>query len=108
MAKTLTLNHITYKGRDIPCRQTMGAMLRFKEATGREASEMDETSMTDIMTFLFCCVQSACNADKIEFSDTLMDFADNIEPAKLTEWFNEQAKETAARVPSGPPASKKK
>lgn len=103
----MMVNHINYDGRSLPCRQTMGAMLRFKQETGREASEMNEQSMTDIMTFLYCCVQSACNADKIDFSDSLMDFADRIEPQQLTEWFNEQAKE-ASKVPAAKSSASKK
>jgi hypothetical protein len=35
-----------------PCRQTMGAMLRFKQETGREVTEIDATSFTDICTSL--------------------------------------------------------
>ena len=50
-----------------PCRQTMGAMLRFKQETGREVTEIDATSFTDICTFLWCCIVSA-SACKSELS----------------------------------------
>ncbi len=78
----ITINGVAY-----PCRQTMGAMLRFKQETGREATEMDG-GFTDLCTYLWCCIVSACNADKIDFNLSLMDFADSIDPDAMAEWTN--------------------
>ena len=47
---------IMINGKAYPCRQTMGAMLRFKRETGRDATQMDGGSINDICTFLWCCV----------------------------------------------------
>lgn len=69
-----------------PCRQTMGAMLRFKQETGREVTEIDTTSFTDICTFLWCCIVSASKHDGKKFKLSLMDFADSVSPEDMNEW----------------------
>ena len=69
-----------------PCRQTMGAMLRFKQETGREVTEIDATSFTDICTFLWWCIVSASKADGKKFKLSLMDFADSVSPEDMNEW----------------------
>ena len=82
MAKVeITINGVAY-----PCRQTMGAMLRFKQETGKEVTEIDPGSFSDLCTYLWCCVKSASKADGIDFSLSLMDFADNVTPEEATEW----------------------
>lgn len=68
-----------------PCRQTMGAFLRFKRETGREATEMTN-DLTDLLTFLYCCTASAAAADGMEFNFTLEEFADRISPDELSQW----------------------
>ena len=83
MAKKI---EIIINGKAYPCRQTMGAMLRFKHETDREVTEMDAGALSDVCTFLWCCVASACKADGIEFGYTLMDFADAIDPERMQEW----------------------
>ncbi|MBR3466873.1 MAG: hypothetical protein IKH15_06610 [Bacteroidales bacterium] len=77
---------VTIDGRELPCRPTMGAMLRYKEATGREATTIDATSVTDLVTYLWCCVVSACKRDGIAFDMSLMDFADGLDPEAITKW----------------------
>lgn len=82
MAKVeITINGVAY-----PCRQTMGAMLRFKQETGKEATEINPGSFSDLCTYLWCCVKSASKADGIDFNLSLMDFADNVTPEEATEW----------------------
>lgn len=77
---------ITYDGKEYPCRQTMGAMLRFKRESGKEATEIKADSLSDLVTFLYCCVVSECNHQKIEFSHTLQDFADGVSVEDLNAW----------------------
>ena len=77
---------ITIDGKAYPCRQTMGAMLRFKRETGREVTEMEMSSFSDLCTFLWCCVVSACKADGVEFGMSLLDFADSISPDDMNGW----------------------
>ena len=64
----------------------MGAMLRFKQETGKEVTEIDPGSFSDLCTYLWCCVKSASKADGLDFNLSLMDFADNVTPEEATEW----------------------
>ena len=77
---------VTINNKVYPCRPTMGAMLRFKKETGKEVTEISDKSVTDLCTYLYCCVASACAADKIAFDMSLIDFADNLNAEDLTEW----------------------
>ena len=76
---------ININGKAYPCRPTMGAMLRFKNETGREVTDIDG-GFSDLCTYLWCCVVSACKKDNIPFDLSLMDFADSIEPADMEAW----------------------
>ena len=69
-----------------PCSPTMGAMLRFKQETGREFTEMDPKSFTDLCTYLWCCVVSASKREGRAFDLSLIDFADNISPDEMNRW----------------------
>ena len=64
----------------------MGAMLRFKQETGREVTEMKGDSLTDICTYLWCCVKSASSAEGKQFDLSLIDFADRIDQSDLIAW----------------------
>ena len=69
---------VIINGTSYPCRQTMGAMLRFNRETGKEVTDLKPDSITDLVTYLWCCITSACKHDGIDFDMTLMDFADCI------------------------------
>ena len=77
---------IVVNGKTYPCRQTMGAMLRFKRETGKEASAISDDSVTDLVTYLWCCVLSACKHDGVEFTYTLEDFADSLTMEDVAKW----------------------
>lgn len=77
---TITINGVAY-----PCSTTMGAMLRFKEETGREITEMDG-SIADLCRFLWCCVVSASNREGKKLDMDFITFADSIDAETLTEW----------------------
>lgn len=77
---------IKINGEAYPCRPTMGAMLRFKQETGKEITEIDPTSFTDLCTYLWCCVASAAKREGKKFEMSLMDFADSIMPEDMTAW----------------------
>lgn len=82
MAKIeVTINGVAY-----PCRPTMGAMLRFKKETGKEITEITDKSFTDLCTYLYCCVASASAADKVDFSMSLLEFADALNPEDMQAW----------------------
>ena len=77
---------ININGEAYPCSPTMGAMLRFKQETGREITEIDPTSLSDLCTYLWCCVVSAAKREGKQFNYSLMDFADNINPNDMKKW----------------------
>lgn len=108
--------HITIQGRTFPCRQTMGAFLRFKRETGHEATDMTG-SMTDMLTFLYCCIVSACQADGIAFQwldasgtphdYTLIDFADRVAVDDLNQWTEQMQAQADADAAATTEAQKK-
>lgn len=77
---------INVNGTVYPCSPTMGAMLRFKQQTGREITEIDPTSFSDLCTYLWCCVASAAKREGKPFDLSLMDFADSLEPEDMAAW----------------------
>lgn len=90
MAKIeVTINGVAY-----PCRPTMGAMLRFKKETGKEVTEITSNSLTDLCTYLYCCVASASAADGVDFKMSLMDFADALNPEEMTAWATQMQQNT--------------
>lgn len=101
---------IYINGEAYPCIPTMGAMLRFKEETGREVSELNAASLSDICTYLYCCVVSACKREGKPFDLSLMDFADSISPEDMQRW-NEglsegvKADEEQKKSPQAQPSS---
>lgn len=84
---------ININGKAYPCYPTSGAMLRFRKETGRELSQLDAESFSDICTWLWCCILGACKREGVEFPFTgsLMDFADNIDVDDLNEWTRAMA-----------------
>lgn len=80
---------INVGGRELPCRVTMGAMLRFKRETGRDVSGMSSDDVSDLVTFMWCCVVSACRADGVEMDLTLDEFADRLDPSGISEFYED-------------------
>lgn len=64
----------------------MGAMLRFKEETGKEVNEIDGRSVSELCIYLYCCVASACNREGKPFGLSLIDFADRVSPDEMAAW----------------------
>lgn len=85
---------INVGGRELPCRVTMGAMLRFRRETGRDVSEMSSGDISDLITFMWCCVSSACVADGTEFGLTLEEFADRMDPESLGRFYEDGASDS--------------
>ena len=71
---------IAVKGKEYPCRITMGAMRRFRQMTGRDINTMKETELDDILSFMYWCIVSTCNADDVAFDMDYDLFCDNLEP----------------------------
>lgn len=77
---------IKINGESFPCYPTMGAMLRFKKEIGKEVTDIQENSFSDMVTYLWCCVKSASSHEGKKFDLSLMDFADSLSPDYLTDW----------------------
>lgn len=77
---------INVNGTAYPCSPSMGAMLRFKRETGKEITEIDPTSFSDLCTYLWCCVVSASKREGKAFDMPLMDFADCITLEDMGDW----------------------
>lgn len=101
------MNTIRIAGKDYPCMITMGAMMRFKEQTGREVTEVKVESFSNALTLLWCCVASACKRDGVPFEMSLMEMADAITPEDFASWKGE-AFEAAPVNPSEGATAKKK
>ncbi len=82
----------------------MGAMLRFKEQTGKEITEMDGNSISDLCAYLWCCVKSACARENKPFDLSLIDFADSIDPDDMTAWSEAIKAETEPAAETDPKA----
>ena len=70
--------------KEFPCRVTMGAMVRFKNESGKDVSKLEKTNISELVLFVYCCVKSACNADKVEFDYDFESFADLWNPTQRT------------------------
>ncbi len=90
---------ITVAGRELPCYPTMGAMVRYKQMTGKEVTDISG-DISEIGSYLYCSVASACAREKIEFEMEFLDFADAIDIETLNAW--------AASINEDPAESKKK
>ena len=100
------MKRIKVNGQEYPCRITMGAMLRYRNETGNDVGTMRSDDLSGLITFLWCCVASACNADRVEFGMSLMDFADRIDPDTVQEFYKETEKEAGASdAKADPPTS---
>jgi len=75
----------------------MGAMLRFKEETGKEITDTDG-KFSDLCVYLWCCIVSACKRDGVKFDMSLMDFADSVSPEDIVSW-NQALKEQISGEP---------
>lgn len=70
--------NVTINGEEYPIKMTMGAMLRFKQETGKEIND-GGLGLTENATLIWCCIKSACAHEGKKFDMSLMDFADSIE-----------------------------
>jgi hypothetical protein len=80
------MNSLKIEGREYPCRVTMGAMMRFKQETGKDIQAMESTDTADVLTFLWCCIVSACRVDGVEFTLSALDMADRMSAEDFAAW----------------------
>lgn len=89
------MRKIMYKGRELPCRMTMGAMVRFKRETGRDVSAIQNGDIADLILLLWCCIMSACNADGVNFDTGFELFADTLDAEALQDFIAGLAAQSA-------------
>lgn len=100
------MKHVIINGKEYPARLTMGAMLRFRRETGFDVSTLKSDDTSGIITLIWCCVASECNAENVEFSYSLLDFADRIDPTMIGEFFKDTGGNAGASDDnSDPPTS---
>ena len=75
-----TAINIQVGDRTYPFRMTLGAMLRFKRATGKDLAreDLDAGNIEEVAQLLYACLASASVADKVPFSLTFDEFCDNL------------------------------
>lgn len=86
------MNKVIIYAKDYPSRVTMGAMIDFKRETGKDVTEIG-TDIEQLTMFMYCCVRSACRADKVDFTLTFEEFADGINLEDFTAFQNGMATE---------------
>ncbi|MBQ6311090.1 MAG: hypothetical protein IJK74_06035 [Bacteroidales bacterium] len=75
----------------------MGAIVRYKRATGQDISKLESSDASGMVIFLWCCVVSASKADGVEFNMGLEEFADCCEIQTLNDFSEQMAKEAEGR-----------
>lgn len=98
--KTLTIN---VGGKEVPCRLSMGAMLLFKQNTGKDVSEMKTDDMEELLMFMWCCVVCACRADGVEFGIDFETFTCMVTPQDMSEWNEAMSDGNDKKKESGQP-----
>ena len=83
--------------KEFPCRVTMGAIVRFKNESGKDVSKLEKTNISELVLFVYCCVKSACNADKVEFDYDFESFADLMEPDAANSFYEDMGGEEKKR-----------
>lgn len=104
MSESKKINRINVGGRELPCRVTMGAMVRFKRETGKDARQFKADDLEEVITFLGCCVVSSCRADKIPDPPAFEDFADMLEPADLEAFYSSMGADVEVKKMTPPTA----
>jgi hypothetical protein len=80
------MKKVTLDGKDYPCYQTMGAMRRFRKATGQEISDVNVTEVSKMVDYMYYCTVSACAVEKVEFPYSDEEFADRITVETMQQW----------------------
>ncbi|MDE6801752.1 MAG: hypothetical protein K2J06_03205 [Muribaculaceae bacterium] len=106
-------NTLIIDGKEYPCTRTMSANFDFKDVTGKEVSEMDPTSITELLIFIWACLRGACKRAEIDFPyPTPRDLAVYLDDSHIEQWSalmtagneDESKKKQAQKKPS--PAKK--
>lgn len=75
-------------GVSYPAHDSLGAMVRFKETTGKEVNEI--SGISDSIVWLWCCVKSASAKTDHPLTMDFMEFADSCDMETLQAWTAQQ------------------
>lgn len=82
---------IRINGIDYPARMTMGAMMEFRQLTGKEVTEMQGADLSLAVTLLYCCIHSAARADGIPVPfASPVEMADFMDADDFAAWQGDQ------------------
>lgn len=77
---------IRINDKEYPLYVTMGALLRYKRETGRDAGELKGDSLEDVLMLMWCCVVCASQAHNIEFPLDFETFCNSITLEEVKRW----------------------
>ncbi|MDE6072781.1 MAG: hypothetical protein K2G53_09575 [Muribaculaceae bacterium] len=86
-------------GEEFPVEINLGAMLLFKQETGKEATDADMGSLSDLTMLLWCGTSSASEVAGVKFDYTPQQFANRLTPESLMDWTRELAKDPQPETP---------
>lgn len=93
------MNRLRVGGKEYPCRVTMGAMVRFKNESGKDVSELRQNDIGDLMLFIYCCVKSASHADGESFDMDFETFADHLDPESVNTFYEAAQPQKKTKAP---------
>lgn len=79
-------NTIKVGGKAYPCYPTMGAMLKFRNLTGKEVSEVGPNDLSLMIALCYCQTACACDAEGVDLTLELEQFANRLSPDSFYAW----------------------
>lgn len=78
---------VIIEGKEYPCVPTLGANFDFKDMTGKEVTQIDPESITELLTYMWAVLKGACRRAGIAFPyETPRDLADVCGNEELEAW----------------------
>lgn len=100
------MRDIEIDGKNYPCRVTMGALLRYRQQTGEDVSDLKSDNVTGVFTFLWCCIKSASDADGVSMPWGVMEMADKVSPEQFAQWSRSMHREQNEDAENAEPQKK--
>ena len=107
MSKEVKNRRLKVGSRDVACRMTMGALVRYKRATGKDAATLTPDDLEGVMVLMYSCCISASHADGEGFTMSFEEFCDQLEPAAVNEFYAVIAPDTTGEQKKTSPQPKK-
>lgn len=98
---------IMIKNAALPCYPTMGGLVFFKRATGKNVTDI--SGEEDLIALCFAQTKAACKSDGIDFPFAdVDDFACSLSPEEFALWCTDLAETETAAETEGSRSKKKK